>query len=174
MPEKSKPPANPYSITLNGKGSYTFNTDQDANYFCKFLPANDVLGPVLDLYDIEVFEFVFEKFDPEPPRRMYQDPRVSDTIQRIMHGFLSEDLRVMLYLCDSSDGRAEKRHRLFKRWYENFGDGFHNDNLKINFEGDYEPVYGSMITTEDFPHRDVLKREIFDKAEGLVLGKYGQ
>jgi hypothetical protein len=162
--------SNPYRVSVSD-GVFAFRTYQDLEYYCSFFDVTALLSPVVGVYDIEVSMFEFSKHDPEQGKRRQADPRVFDTIHEMMGPYFDHDSRVLLYVCDATDVRQKARHRLFNKWFDN-KKGFTREELEIN-PPDCETIYTSIITRNDFPHRDVLQREVIGKAEDLAIEKFG-
>ena len=173
MPKRTVPDSpSPYEITFKN-GYYCFTTNLDREYSCAFSDVNPVLSPVVGVYDIEVFTFDFFYQDPDPKRKP-TDERVSATIKFLLQDFfVINPNRVMIYVCDSIDGRGRHRYSLFKKWFENFAQEYKCDNVEIELD-DYEPIYGAVIRSNEFQHDEILKTEVIDRAETIMTEKYGQ
>ena len=50
------------------------------------------------------------------------DPKVEATILAIIHEFFRSNLEILLYLCDTSDGREAYRNRLFLTWFDHYAE----------------------------------------------------
>lgn len=89
-----------------------------------------------------------------------------------MQNFFSTPLRVLIYACDASDGRARERQYLFKQWHKNIESVINRDEIDIKLDSLDARAYGCVLTRKDFPHIGVLKTELMDKAKDIVLEKY--
>ena len=49
--------------------------------------------------------------------RFLKDPLVKETVWAIIEVFFRENSNVLLYVCDTSDGRQASRDRLFDIWF---------------------------------------------------------
>ena len=126
-------------------------------------------------YDIRVIDFDFEPYNPLPGRRLKQDKRISDTIIELLSAFFAKDkTSVITFVCDSSDGRGLERQTLFTDWHQNAEDAISFIPITINLESDGSSAYGGVLTRNDFPFKDVLQTEIIEKAQGIILEKYGR
>lgn len=89
------------------------------------------------------------------------DGGVSLTIRDLLTGFFAKnENRVMIYVCDTSD-----RYAMVYNEYS-------CDNIEIDIP-DSEPIYGAILRRIDFPHNLVLKSEVIDRAEVIILEKFG-
>src|SRR3954471_16606930 len=107
MPQTSQNPQ-PYSL-IRAEQAYVFETDHGLIYACGFRNLTPQLSPMLGVYDIHISDIEFRYFDPAPEIKKPHDPRIEPTITDIMAGYFENDTDVLIYLCDSSDGRARER-----------------------------------------------------------------
>jgi len=173
MTKRNLPP--PYKILLYSN-SYSFHTDQDLTYVCGFNNIMQQLSPLLGVYNMEICDIVFFPYDPHPEVRKTGDDRVSATVSSLIKGFFDNENRVLLYICDMSDGRAKQRQTLFRQWHGNLADTINSDEVEIEVqlaEG-VETFYGGILTRKDFPYMGVLKAELFDPARGVMAEKFGR
>jgi hypothetical protein len=171
-----------YKIAFDpSSGSYHFRTENGLIYLCGFRNRNRDLSPVLGIYDIEIREFYFDCYNPDEQCGIHKpfDKKVSATISHLLLQFLAAELRVVLYACDSSDGRHNVRHKLFKNWFNNLVEQKNFLRIPIAMEMNDEvsgynaSVNGGIITRKDFPHMDVLQKELIDQLPNLFGQKMG-
>lgn len=160
----------PYKINFNN-GVYTFITEGQREYFCLFSDITLDLSPIVGVYDIEVHTFEFS-FKEHLPSRKPRDERVLATIKKLLMNFFENKNRAMVYVCDTMDGRGKHRSTLFRRWYENVKDEYTCEERVIVIP-DTLKLYGSVIRRNDFPYNDILRTEVIEKAEGIMLQKFG-
>jgi hypothetical protein len=128
------------------------------------------------IYDIEVLEFEFFPYIPDGVTKPGSDPNVAYTITNLIRDVFDNPLRVVVYLCDSSDGFHRGRHRLFEGWHKGYMDDF---LLRIPLELELtdenhsiQQVFGCILVRTDFPHMDVLQEQLIDEAAGIISSKY--
>lgn len=136
-----------YSIS---EGRYYFETESGIKYFAYFLDLSE--------YGPNLYTFSFEKVEPtgiEGTRKAAPGKDVLDTICQILSDFFQKKANAMLFVCDSTDGRAEGRRRLFSLKFASVNDGSFE---KIDWDGntDYYSVYSSIIFRKDNPNKDRL------------------
>src|SRR5688572_25711422 len=102
-------------------GSYLFQTENGLLYVCRFQNRTRELSPVIGIYDIEVYEFDFTCYTPDIQNCGLKkfDKKVSTTISSMLLNFFTNELRIIIYVCDTADGRHRERHKLFKIWFNN-------------------------------------------------------
>lgn len=173
MPKKTKTKSpSPYDVTLKN-GIYQFETDNQFFYYCRFIDLTEAISPLLYMHDINILEFSFycENKIGQPK----QDDRVPATINSLLYSFFNDDPlthNVLYYVCDYSDERQEARNTLFNRWFKSQPDVFVKDDIEIETP-DNGTLYAHLIRKNDFPFEHILKTEVMDKAEDLLIQKYG-
>ena len=95
--------------------SYHFTTKNNIEYLIAF-PVDHTFSAVSNLEIENVYQLVISKNTNcvEP-----LDMQVSATIINILAAFFESSQNCMIYICDDDDGKAEKRHNAFHRWYQN-------------------------------------------------------
>ena len=137
----------PYKYTVSD-GTYFFKTESDIEYFAYFLDLSE--------YGPDLYTFSFEKKDdPDQEGSVKKAPGrdVLDTICQILSDFFQKQTNAMLFVCDSTDGRAEGRRRLFSRKFESVNDGTF-EKVDRNGKTIYYSVYSSIIFRKDNPNKD--------------------
>lgn len=164
----------PYAVSLH-KNNYTFSSHQGVFYVCGFDNITSKLSPVVGIYDMEVYDFVFFSHD-ETDTRKAKDNRVSATVIQIMRDFFDSSSRVLLYVCDNSDGRSRERQTLFKHWHKNISDVVNRNEVELDLDtpDGINKLYGGILTRKDFQHMDILINELFDPVRGIMIEKFNQ
>jgi hypothetical protein len=96
-------------------------------------------------------------------KRSPSDPKVRDTIIAIIENFFHENQEVMLYICETGDGRQSMRRRLFVYWFNHY-----KKDWKISFFSsavrDENGIlnYASIILRNDNPLYRKIVREFTD------------
>ena len=114
-------PLSSYNFTFIGgpQSIYILETRFGVEYEIKFKPS----GYLVDNLDFEnlVFEMVIVLTkNPYEPKLPPVDALISATIAKIVAHFFSTYGRVVLYICDDSDSKANSRRKLFDRWFERY------------------------------------------------------
>ena len=100
----------PYDLFLSGT-DFRFITDFGIHYSVSFNKEDIVLG------ECETYQLIIRKIDEI---RSKHDPKVEKTILAIIDEFFRSNLEILLYMCDTSDGRESIRNRLFISWFEKY------------------------------------------------------
>ena len=100
----------PYNLILSGT-DFRVITDFGIHYSVSFNKEDIVLG------ECETYQLIIRKIDEI---RSKHDPKVEKTILAIIDEFFRSNLEILLYMCDTSDGRESIRNRLFISWFEKY------------------------------------------------------
>lgn len=139
----------PYKYTVF-EGRYCFKTESGIEYFAYFLDLSD--------YGPNLYTFSFERVNPscqEGAQKLVPGKDVLDTICQILSDFFRKETNAILFVCDSTDGRAEGRRRLFSHKFVSVNDGTFE---KIDRDGttEYYSVFSSIIFRKDNPNKASL------------------
>ncbi len=147
----------PYEITLNN-GDFDFTTDSGTRYSVSFLEDVPLGG-------CDTYQFGFRK--REDSHSGY-DVHVKDTLIAIIEQFFTENKNVLLYICDTSDGREAKRNRLFVKWFEDFAtpDRFTMETAHAIVEE--EGFYAAIIVENSNPMLEAIVSDFRQTAESLT------
>lgn len=102
--------AAPYKIRVLQDGSVFFTTDNGLHYIVSF-DSDDVSLSHL------CYQLVIVNVDNLPSPR---DIKLRNTIVAIVEGFFASNNEVMLYICETGDGKQAMRNRLFQYWYSRY------------------------------------------------------
>lgn len=145
---------NPYPFVIDNDGNYRFITENVSEYIAYFnrVPVDSCV----------VNHFVFAQSKVGVKKL---DLRIRDTIANIIYDFWGDYDDVILFVCDSSDGRAQHRMRLFDYWYRTIN--FDDDVVKINFS--FNDINVAILAKKDnclLPMAEKEIRELFDLMSG--------
>lgn len=101
----------PYVVKKIGDGYVSFETDYGVRYYSGFDP-DDVSLP-----DELVYQFAIVNINN---KKSPSDPKVRKTIIAIVEDFFLQNNEVMLYICETGDGKQSMRNRLFQYWINNY------------------------------------------------------
>lgn len=157
-----------YNFTFAGgpQHIYLFETRFNAGYEIKFKPSGYLVEE--PAFEDLVFEMVIVLVkNPYIPHLPPVDALRSATILSIVADFFKAHERVVVYICDDSDSKADSRRKLFDRWF-----GRHNKKLYVKLDvplgvDESGLVYSAeLISRFDNPHFTAIY-ESFNRA---VLG----
>lgn len=137
----------PYSIEERENWNYTFTTKHGIRYHAYFIDVS-YLHPEFE----EVYTFNIE---PEADTPHPIDVRIALTAADILKRFFVIKERAMLMVCDSMDGKEQKRELLFSRWF-----GRYNDGCIIKYDASAETedykLYVSIYIHKENPRGSIL------------------
>jgi len=150
----------PYDITLSEAG-FIFLTDNGIHYRVSFDKEDIVLG------GCDTYQLILQNVEHLRPS---YDPKVALTIMAIIEEFFRSNMEVLLYICDTSDGRESGRNRLFLRWFDKHAEPerytIHTANAKV----EDETVYAAIIIENRNPRLKEIIAD-FDQTAALLTDK---
>ena len=96
----------PYEVELRD-GEYYFHTDFDIVYSAEFK-----YEPAFEGTPAYWFDLTNRSGKASP-----NDPKVRDTVIRIIIEFFRANPDILLYMCDNANDQQAQRNRLFLRWF---------------------------------------------------------
>lgn len=139
----------PYKIKLQHDGSAYFTTDKGLHYIVSFDPDDAILNTLC-------YQLIIINVDNKPSPR---DRKLRDTIVAIVEGFFAYNNEVMLYICETGDGKQAMRNRLFQYWYSQYERKYDFTFLSASIKDEEGVVnYATLIMRNDNPnYADVLE-----------------
>lgn len=151
----------PYELILSGD-SFVFQTDLGIHYSVSFNKEEIVLG------ECDTYQLIIRKIEE---RRSSYDPKVEKTILAIINEFFRLNLEVMLYMCDTSDGKEEIRNRLFLSWFEKYADKKRFTICQAHMEIEGEGLFICIIVDNRNPKLAAITKDFNEQAALLTGGK---
>lgn len=96
----------PYTVVLIDD-EYCFRTDYGVEYAAAFTPEPSFGGLPAYWFDLS------NRSGKASPN----DPKVRETVIRIIIEFFRQNPDIMLYMCDNANDQQAQRNRLFLRWF---------------------------------------------------------
>lgn len=147
----------PYDITLSDAG-FIFLTDTGIHYRVSFDKEDIILG------GCETYQLILQNVEHI---RQPHDPKVETTVLAIIDEFFRSNLQVLLYICDTSDGKESGRNRLFLRWFEKNAAPGRFTICKANAKVEDEMIYAAIIVENRNPKlKDIT--EDFEKTASML------
>ena len=112
----------PYRVMQVDDGVFAFTTKHGISYTASFLAD-------VSFYDEGVYQFFLTKTSSKKGRK---DDDISETVKVIIEEFFAHEEAVMLYICDTADGRQASRDRLFRAWFYSFEE---SESYTLHTEG---------------------------------------
>ena len=100
----------PYQVWRVSDTDYFFKTDNNAVYKICFLPDDSIW-----LDDAYQFVIINEDNKPSP-----NDSKLKTAILLILESFFETNRGILLYICETGDGKQAMRNRLFIRWFTQY------------------------------------------------------
>ncbi len=151
----------PYDLTLSDN-NFVFQTDLGIHYMVSFSKEDIVLG------GCATYQLIIRKIEEE---KSPHDPKVEATILAIVREFFRSNLEIMLYLCDTSDGREKYRNRLFLTWFDRNVEKNHFTICKAHATVEGEGLFLCIIVDNRNPKLKDITDDFEEKAALLTEGK---
>ena len=100
----------PYHVRQIDDSVFVFVTKHGISYTAGFVAD-------VSFYDEGVYQFFLTKTSGKKGRK---DDDISETVRAIIEEFFAQEESVMLYICDTTDGRQAARDRLFRAWFHSY------------------------------------------------------
>ena len=132
----------PYKVSYAPNGDFVFATNLDIHYLISF-----------------------------DKQRSPHDAKVEQAILAILNVFFEENLDVLLYMCDDSDGREANRNRLFLAWFKKHAapERFTIRTASAIVEG--KGFYAAIIVENRNPLLKNIIEDFESTAQALTTGK---
>jgi hypothetical protein len=150
----------PYGITLSGTG-FIFKTDYGIHYRVSFDKEDIILG------NCETYQLILQNVENV---RMPHDPKVELTVLAIIYEFFRSNQHVLLYICDTSDGKESSRNRLFLYWFEKHAEPNRFTICTAHAQIEDEVVYAAIIVDNRNPRVNEITAD-FEKTSSLLADK---
>ena len=148
----------PYELALSGD-EFMFQTDLGIHYSISFSKEDIVLGGCV------TYQLIIRKIEEV---KSQHDSKVEATILSIIREFFRSNLEVMLYLCDTSDGREETRNRLFLSWFERYAQNNQFTICKAHTKIEGEGLFFCIVVENRNPKLKAITEDFKDKAAMLT------
>ena len=150
----------PYSITLTEAG-FVFCTDNGVPYRVSFEKEDIVLGGSC------TYQLILQNVDHI---RKAHDPKVVETVLAIVDEFFRSNHEVLLYMCDTSDGKEGGRNRLFLQWFNRYAEAGRFTICTANADVEGETIYVAIIVETRNPLHDYIISD-FEKMSDMLTEK---
>lgn len=145
----------PYKVEQTSYGDFVFQTRSNVIYGVAFLDDAPIGG-------CETYQLTISN---KNDRHGAFDPDVKTTILAIIEEFFHNNGNVLIYICDTSDGREAVRNRLFLKWFEEYAGNarFYFQTAQATIEG--EGFFAAIIARLDNPSIELVKQD-FERTAG--------
>ena len=151
----------PYTVWGAGEQYYYFKTEFGAIYKVGFMDDYAI-------WESGAYQFLIinENNTPSP-----NDPKLKATIFCILEAFFAANPDILLYLCETGDGKQAMRNRLFARWFEEYSDNhlFYCRTVEL-VDQDNVKNFAALIVQKSNPRLNEIIAE-FDETIRVLTDK---
>ncbi|MDO4819505.1 MAG: DUF6169 family protein [Prevotella sp.] len=144
----------PYKVNRENDYYYSFITKDGIVYNAYFLSLFECYPKMLNTYTFNI-----EPDSSYDEAKHPLDSRIALTIVSILRAFFADNKNSMIMVCDSVDGKEDKRRCLFNRWFDNYKE---DDIIKLDAaregkkEGLAYNLYVSLFININNPNRSKI------------------
>lgn len=149
----------PYKVEKLNDYAFVFHTHTNVVYYVSFKEDMEIAG-------LDSYQFIIER----KSEKQGYDAEVKDSIIAIINEFFAQNNDILLYICDTSDGREATRNRLFIRWFKetDIDNLFEIKTADAIVEG--EGMFFAIIFKKSNPRYTEISQE-FDEASAYLSAK---
>jgi hypothetical protein len=149
---------------------YAFTTRYVVTYRVVFKPSGYLFGEVS--WADSCYEVLIRSVEGANPETTPSDALVVATIVDILSHFFENRVRVVVYTCETADGRGAARARKFDGWFRKFNDDRFVKADRQLFDPRLNLTYqNSILLRADHPQRDEVLAAFEALFGGLEAGK---
>ncbi len=139
----------PYRVKQVDDSVFVFVTKHGISYTVGFIPDTSFM-------EKGVYQFFLTKTSGKKGRK---DDEISETVRVIIEEFFAQEESVMLYICDTTDGRQASRDRLFRIWFYSYMGSASYTMCTDTMTIDNIRYFSSIILRSNHPmHNQVLNK----------------
>lgn len=147
----------PYSIWAESANYYYFKTDHGVLYKVGFMDDDTI-------WEKGAYQFIIAN---ENNQQSPNDSKVRETVFCVMEAFFRSNPEILLYLCETGDGKQAMRNRLFVRWFRQYANNelYYFDTVEITAEG--VDNFAAIIVQKSNPQLHQIIAEFNEVVEEL-------
>ena len=139
----------PYRVKQVDDSVFVFVTKHGISYTVGFIPDTSFM-------EKGVYQFFLTKTSGKKGRK---DDEILETVRVIIEEFFAQEESVMLYICDTTDGRQASRDRLFRIWFYSYMGSASYTMCTDTMTIDNIRYFSSIILRSNHPmHNQVLNK----------------
>lgn len=142
----------PYAVMPETEYTFSFVTDKNCAYELGFVEDQMIS-------DEGVYQFFIKNVDDINP---VKDIKIRQTVVAVLEEFFNTNNDVVLYICDTRDGKQNLRSRLFTMWFSSYSSqgAYYFKSYSINVAD--EEFYAAIIMRKNNPQFDVFIQSFED------------
>ena len=133
---------------------------------------NDLLFRIGFMEDFSIWESGAYQFSINNESRLPSpnDEKLKVTVFRIIEAFFAANPEILLYICDTGDGRQALRSRLFVRWFNTYANRDAYVMRTVEVEDDEVKNFAALVVQKSNPHlKEIL--DDFDRTISVLTNK---
>ena len=149
-----------YQVTQVKNDTVEFVTDCGVEYVVTFMVDYSI-------WEENAYQLVIVNKNRKPS---FNDPKLRDTLFFIIEDFFQENKNILLYICETGDGKQAARSKLFIQWFSKYEKAvfFYFKTTEILSEG--EENFAAIILRKDNPELESIVHD-FDEMISILSDK---
>lgn len=150
----------PYSVIMRTEQVYYFKTD--VGMICTITFLDDY-----SIWEEGAYQFVINNENQVPSPL---DSKLRDTVFILIDAFFDENPDILLYICETGDGKQEFRSRLFMRWFNTYSgrDAYIMETAEV--QEDDTKNFAALIVQKSNPNLKQILSD-FDETVRILTSK---
>ena len=144
----------PYLVKQVDDSVFVFVTKHGISYTVGFVPDTSFM-------EEGVYQFFLTKTSS---KRGQMDDDISETVKVIIEEFFTQDESIMLYICDTTDGRQASRDRLFRAWFHSYVESATYTMCTETMTIDHVRYFSSLLMRNNHP----MLSQVFIKFHNFI------
>lgn len=116
-----------YQVTAISDEDYHFRTEHNVDLVVSFVED-------FSIWETGAYQFVITNANNT---KSPNDPKIKETVFALIEAFFDENPDILLYVCETGDGKESLRDRLFLRWLKDYSQKglFYVEHVEMTVEG---------------------------------------
>ena len=131
----------PYKVLKEDDNIFIFKTKYGIVYSAGFMQDTSFMND-------GVYQFFLINKSRKKGRR---DEDIYETVRVIIEEFFAQKETIMLYICDTTDGRQASRDRMFRAWFHSYVESASYSMYTESMVIDQVRYYSSILMRKDHP-----------------------
>ena len=131
----------PYHVKQVDDSVFVFVTRHGISYTVGFVPDTSFM-------EKGMYQFFLTNTSGKKGRK---DENIYETVRIIIEEFFAQEESVMLYICDTTDGRQASRDRLFRAWFHSYVESAAYMMCTETMTIDHIRYFSSVLIRNDHP-----------------------
>ena len=150
----------PYKVWTENGHDYLIETNHDTLFRIGFMDDYSI-------WQTGAYQFTINNENHRPSSN---DPKLKDTVFRIIEAFFKANPDILLYICETGDGKQAFRSRLFIRWFNTYSLRNNYVMQTVEIEEGETRNFAAIIVQKSNPRLQIIIAE-FEETINILTNK---